>query len=59
MLAYFFAYLAYVVLAAIGRPELLSFELAMLAFAVPLTVMGIGFSLFQSVRATRGPSGVG
>lgn len=52
-LAYFLAYLAYVVLRATGAPQTAGFEVAMLAFVLPLTLAVLGFSLWQARRGRR------
>lgn len=50
---YYIAYTSYVVMGATGNAHTRSFELAMVAFVIPLTVMAIGFSVFQHVRNGR------
>lgn len=52
-LSYYVAYTAYVVMGATGAAQLRSFDLAMRGFVIPLTLMGIPFSVYQH-RADRG-----
>ena len=52
--AYYAAYLTWLILAATGHAAREAFGVAMLGFALPLTVLGIAASL---VRARRGPRG--
>ncbi len=52
-LAYFIAYTAYVVMGATDAAYTRSFELAMIAFVIPLTLIAIGFSVFQSIQSRR------
>ena len=62
-LGYFVAYMAYVVMGATDASYIRSFELGMLGFVIPLTLIAIGFSVFQSLQYGRsrppgeGPSG--
>ncbi|NEV62879.1 calcium/sodium antiporter [Thiorhodococcus minor] len=44
---YFVAYIAYVVMRATHAPYLARFEVAMLGFVIPLTLIALGFSLWQ------------
>jgi cation:H+ antiporter len=60
-LGYFLAYMAYVVMGATDASYMRSFELGMLGFVIPLTVIAIAFSVFQSFqhrREGRAPGGV-
>jgi cation:H+ antiporter len=50
-LAYYTAYITFLVLSATRHAALDAFSAAMLWFAVPLTVLGLGVSLFASLRA--------
>ena len=52
---YFTAYMAFVVMGAIGASQLRSFELAMVGFVIPLTGMAIAFSVYQHLGARRRP----
>ncbi|MBX3702989.1 MAG: calcium/sodium antiporter [Steroidobacteraceae bacterium] len=54
LLGYYVAYTAYVVLAAQQHDALPLFSQALLWFAVPLTLLGIGVSLHSSRRASSG-----
>lgn len=49
-LAYYFAYLAFLILAATGHPALQSYRSVMLYFVLPLTLLGVGVSLFNALR---------
>lgn len=51
-LGYFVAYIAYVGMRATQAPFVSRFEIAMIAFVIPLTLLAIGFSLYQC-RARR------
>jgi cation:H+ antiporter len=50
---YYAAYTAYVVMGATGTPHMRSFELAMVGFVIPLTVMAIAFSVYQHLGGQR------
>jgi cation:H+ antiporter len=50
---YFVAYTAYVVMGATGAAHMRSFELAMLGFVIPLTVMAIAVSVYQHFSMQR------
>lgn len=50
---YFIAYTAYVVMGALGTTHMRSFELAMVGFVIPLTVMAVGFSVYQHLMNQR------
>ena len=50
-LCYFIAYTAYVVMGAANAAYIRSFELAMVGFVIPLTLVAIGFSLYQCYRS--------
>lgn len=52
-LFYYVAYTAYVVMGATGAAQMRSFELAMVGFVIPLTVMAIAFSVYQHLGAQR------
>jgi cation:H+ antiporter len=52
-LFYFVAYTTYVVMGATGATHMRSFELAMVGFVIPLTVMAIGFSVYQHLAVQR------
>jgi cation:H+ antiporter len=49
-LGYYVAYMAYVVMGATDASYIRSFELGMLGFVIPLTLIAIGFSVFQSLQ---------
>ncbi|TVQ87053.1 MAG: sodium:calcium antiporter [Chromatiaceae bacterium] len=51
--AYFIAYVSWLVMDATDDPNLRSFELAMLGFVIPLTLIAIGFSLVQTLQMRR------
>lgn len=53
-LGYCAAYAAYLVLAAQGHDALPAFSAVMLEFAVPLTLLGIGVSLWRALAWGRG-----
>ncbi|MEZ6193703.1 MAG: calcium/sodium antiporter [Phycisphaerales bacterium] len=52
-LAYYAAYIVFLVLTATRHAALDNFSAAVLWFAVPLTVLGIGISVLASLRAKR------
>jgi cation:H+ antiporter len=52
-LGYYAAYVAYLALYATGSPSLESFNLVMLLFVVPLTVVTLGIGLWRSLRTSR------
>jgi len=52
-LAYYFAYLLFLILAATGHPALQSFSSVMTWFVLPLTVLGVGVSLYTTWRPSR------
>ena len=52
-LGYFLAYMAYVVMGATDASYMRSFELGMLGFVIPLTVIAIAFSVYQSFQHRR------
>lgn len=57
-LGYYAAYVAWLVLAAQQHDALPAFSAVMLEFAVPLTALGIGVSLWRALRGRR-PGGAG
>lgn len=54
-LAYYAAYLAFLILAATGHAALNRFSSAMLYFVIPMTALGIGVSLFVTLRSKFAP----
>ncbi|MGE5153921.1 MAG: calcium/sodium antiporter [Bdellovibrio bacteriovorus] len=50
---YYVAYTTYVVMGATGAAHMRSFELGMLGFVIPLTVMAIAVSVYQHVSIQR------
>lgn len=50
---YFVAYTVYVVMRATSTVHMRSFELGMVGFVIPLTVMAIGFSVYQHLAIRR------
>jgi len=55
LLAYFLAYLAFLVLAATQSALTKSFAVMMLGFVVPLTVLAIAVSVYRSWKEARAP----
>jgi cation:H+ antiporter len=53
LLGYFVAYTAYVTMGATDASYARSFEIAMIGFVIPLTVLAVTFSLYQSIQARR------
>lgn len=53
LLGYFVAYTAYVTMGATDATYTRSFEIAMVGFVIPLTVMALAFSIYQSVQSRR------
>jgi cation:H+ antiporter len=53
LLGYFVAYTAYVTMGATDATYTRSFEIAMVGFVIPLTVMALAFSVYQSVQSRR------
>ena len=53
LLGYFIAYTTYVVMGATDASYTRSFEIAMLGFVIPITLLGIGYSVYQSMRVRR------
>ena len=53
LLGYFVAYTAYVAMGATDASYTRSFEVAMLGFVIPLTMLAIGFSVFQTIQLKR------
>lgn len=56
LLGYFIAYTTYVVMGATDASYTRSFEIAMLGFVIPITLLGIGYSVYQSMRVRRANS---
>ncbi len=56
LVGYFIAYTTYVVMGATDASYTRSFEIAMLGFVVPMTVLAIGYSVYQSMRLRRAKS---
>ena len=56
LLGYFIAYTSYVVMGATDASYTRSFEIAMLGFVIPITLLGIGYSVYQSMRVRRANS---
>ena len=56
LLGYFIAYTTYVVMGATDASYTRSFEIAMLGFVIPITLLGIGYSVYQSIRMRRANS---
>ncbi|MGB5735423.1 MAG: calcium/sodium antiporter [Thiohalocapsa sp.] len=56
LLGYFIAYTTYVVMGATDASYTRSFEIAMLGFVIPITLLGIGYSVYQSMRMRRANS---
>ncbi len=52
-LGYFVAYTAYVVMGATHAAYVRSFELAMIGFVIPLTLIAVGFSVYQCFQPGR------
>ena len=52
-LAYYVAYISYLVLAALGHSTLPLFSAAMLFFAIPLTLVTVGVVTVRSLRQSR------
>jgi cation:H+ antiporter len=53
LLGYFVAYTAYVTMGATDAAYTRSFEVAMIGFVIPLTVLALTFSVYQSLQARR------
>ena len=53
LLGYFVAYTAYVTMGATDATYTRSFEIAMVGFVIPLTVMALAFSVYQNVQSRR------
>lgn len=53
LVAYYLAYIAYLVLDAVHRPALEPFSTVMLVFVIPATLLGIGLAVAQQVRRMR------
>ncbi len=53
LVAYYAAYIAYLVLDAVHRPALEPFSMVMLLFVIPATLLGIGLAVVQQIRSMR------
>ena len=51
LLGYYIAYIAYLTMGATDAAHTRSFEVVMLGFVIPLTMLAIGAGVYQSVRA--------
>ena len=56
LLGYFIAYTTYVVMGATDASYTRSFAITMLGFVIPITLLGIGYSVYQSMRVRRANS---
>ena len=56
LLGYFIAYTAYVAMGATDASFTRSFEIALLGFVIPLTMLAIGVSVWQSIQLRRAQS---
>jgi cation:H+ antiporter len=53
LLGYFVAYTAYVTMGATDAAYTRSFETAMIGFVIPLTILAVAFSVYQTIQAKR------
>jgi cation:H+ antiporter len=53
MVGYFVAYTAYLAMGATDADFTRSFEVAMIGFVMPITVLAIGFSVVQTIKRKR------
>lgn len=53
LLCYFLAYMAYVAMGATNASFTRSFEIAMLGFVIPLTLIAIGLSVYYAIRRRK------
>jgi cation:H+ antiporter len=53
LLGYFVSYTAYVTMGATDAAYTRSFEIAMIGFVIPLTLLAVAFSVYQSIQSRR------